>query len=206
MDAYGQNNRGQLWVQKVSALPTWSSADIGRVLLLTTSGDLYYASNIAWVKVGGAGFESGVKMYFYQNSAPVGWVIDATVTDALIGVKGGTSSYNIAGGNVAGTWTQPSHSHSGGAVDSHVLTVAELPPHEHGSQYDQRTPGSIDTVGGGSEIAGTPSGQFFPYWTYPTTQTGGGLGHTHTLSSIGTGATADTWRPKTAVGIIATKS
>lgn len=193
MDAYGQNNRGQLWVQKVSALPTWSSADIGRVLLLTTSGDFYYASNIAWVKVGGAGFESGVKMYFYQNSAPVGWVIDATVTDALIGVKGGTSSYNIAGGNVAGTWTQPSHSHSGGAVDSHVLTIDEIPSHNHSASGWQMSAGYA-----GSGIGNT--------YTTVTGYTGGGLGHTHTLSSIGTGATADTWRPKTAVGIIATKS
>jgi len=130
MDNYGQVNKGQLWVQTVAALPTWSSADIGRILLLTTTGDLYYSNNTGWSKVGGAGFESGVKMYFYMNAAPTGWVIDATVSDALIGVKGGTSHYNIAGGNVAGTWTQPTHTHTGTTAD-HVLTIAEIPSHYH---------------------------------------------------------------------------
>ena len=54
---------------------------------------------------------SGRKIYLYENTAPTGWTIEA-VTDAVLAVKGGSQAYNVTGGQLAGTWTQSSHSHS----------------------------------------------------------------------------------------------
>ena len=125
----------------------------------------------------GIDIPSGTKMYFYQAAAPVGWTIDNTVTDQLLAFKGGAQAYNVAGGtNGAGTWTQPNHTHTG-------------PSHTHTGTT------SVETlvVGGGSYGTGSNT-------------------HTHTFTSAasgtgatGGGATANTWRPDAAVGILATK-
>lgn len=56
---------------------------------------------------------TGTKMWFYQNTAPFGWVIDATPSDAVLAVKGGSNAYNVNGGVQAGTWSQPTHTHTG---------------------------------------------------------------------------------------------
>ncbi len=53
------------------------------------------------------------KMWFYQNVAPSGWVLDATPADALLAVRGGSGAYSGDGGTQAGTWTQPGHTHTG---------------------------------------------------------------------------------------------
>ena len=52
-----------------------------------------------------------MKVWFYLNVAPTGWAIDTSAADAILAVKGGTNAYNVAGGNQAGTWTQPNHWH-----------------------------------------------------------------------------------------------
>jgi hypothetical protein len=64
---------------------------------------------------------------------------------------------------------------STGGEESHTLTVNEIPAHHHNSQYDARTPASIDYTGTGSEIGGASVGGIT--WTFPTTDTGGGLPH-----------------------------
>lgn len=57
-------------------------------------------------------FAPGTKLFFWQDTAPTGWTIDATAADAILAVKGGSNAYNVAGGSQAGTWTQPDHIHS----------------------------------------------------------------------------------------------
>lgn len=58
---------------------------------------------------------SGRKVYLYENAAPTGWTI-VSVTDKVLAVKGGSQAYNVSGGNTAGTWSQPDHTHT---VQSH---------------------------------------------------------------------------------------
>ena len=87
------------------------------------------------------------------------------------------------------THTGPSHTHSGPshthgvgtfAAASHVLIIAEIPAHTH----------SYVGIGGGGE---TVSGDALPTDTLASGSTGGGLGHTHSVSGTsaagGTGAT-----------------
>lgn len=63
-----------------------------------------------------------------------------------------------------------------GGEEAHVLTNAEMPVHTHESQYDARTPGSIDYNGSGSEIGGMGT-----QYTYPTTPAGGGKAHNNMI-------------------------
>ena len=60
------------------------------------------------------------KQWVYRNDTTPGWVIDSTVTDRVIGLKGGTGDYNVAGGTQAGSW---SHTHSGGTVSGSTSTA-----------------------------------------------------------------------------------
>ena len=72
---------------------------------------IYHAARKDYVD--NAAIPSGTKMYFYQNTAPSGWVIDGAVTDILLSVKGGSQAYNVNGGTQAGVWAQPAHLHTG---------------------------------------------------------------------------------------------
>jgi hemolysin-activating ACP:hemolysin acyltransferase len=102
---------------------------------------------------------SGNKLWFYQNVAPTGWTIDATVEDTLIGVKDQSSGglgYDVNGGNEGGSWTPTTHRHTGGlhthtggshthgigshthaagthvhATSGHTLLESEIPSHTH---------------------------------------------------------------------------
>lgn len=154
-----------------------------------------------WFRRGGGGLEAGAKTWFYADSAPDGWTIDATVADALLALKGGSQAYNVDGGNLAGTWTQPNH----------TLTEAEIPAHDHGSagahthtayrQYAYVSAGSPANVGSGASV-GTVSES-----SATTTDTVDSDGaHTHT-SVGGSGAHnhGATYRPYACLGIVCSK-
>jgi len=164
---------------------------------------------------------AGSKMWFYQDSAPLGWTLDSTPSDSILAVKGG-STYNT-GGASAGSWivsgivtdsesshrhTGPSHKHTTAAVS---LTIAQMPAHTHklnssnwqngnGESGDQvRTNGTVNgitttSVGSGSAHTHGDTGY------QGTGNTGAGSAHSHTTSHVGG------WRPKANVGIICRKS
>ena len=100
-------------------------------------------------------FATGRKLYLYENTAPTGWSI-VGVADKVLAVKGGSKAYNVNGGNVSGTWTQPNHR----------LVTAEIPAHYH--TYSQYT-----ASGGVNGLGGTGGG------TKNTGSTGGGGNHYH---------------------------
>lgn len=94
----------------------------------TSSGDECLkrrnAANTAWLEI--LSGDINFKAWVYRNDTCEGWVIDATVTDRVLAVKGGANAYNVNGGNPAGTWTQPGH----------TLTAAEIPDHAHSGTVD----------------------------------------------------------------------
>ena len=49
--------------------------------------------------------DASQKMWVYRNNTCEGWLIDATVIDRVIALKGGSNAYNVNGGNIAGTFT-----------------------------------------------------------------------------------------------------
>jgi len=105
---------------------------------------------------GGDALPAGSKLYFYSNTAPSGWVIDGSVLDKVLSVRGG--NYGATGGNMVGTWALPEH----------TLILAEIPNHEHG--YNQVQIGGDSGLNSGGEsgpVAAT------------TGTAGGGGSHSH---------------------------
>jgi len=80
--------------------------------------------NTAWLAI--LHGDANQKMWVYRNDTCEGWVIDATVTDRVLAVKGGSNAYNVNGGVAAGTWTQPGH----------TLAATEIPDHAHSGTVD----------------------------------------------------------------------
>ena len=106
---------------------------------------------------------SGRAIYLYENVAPTGWTIVA-VPDAVLATKGGAQAYNVNGGNLAGSWTQPDH----------TLIVAEMPAHTHShiigdsaagitSVVGQNNAGNLDTSSTGGDGAHNHGIIYRPY-------------------------------------------
>jgi len=130
------------------------------------------------------------KAWFYQNTAPTGWTIDATPADALLAVKGGSQAYNANGGTQAGTWTQLE---SG----STTLTAAQsgLPAHTHPVTNIQNTITGVPAIFSGNDGSLGTQGSAT---VAANTAAAASAGHTHP-------APANTWRPLAQLGIICTK-
>jgi len=148
-------------------------------------------ANDAWLAV--LCGDASQKMYVYRNDTCEGWVIDATVTDRVLAVKGGSNAYNVNGGVNAGTWTQPGH----------TLTASEIPDHSHSGTTDSDAHTHNFDVGssGSFAIAATGTGVI-------TSATTDSYAHTHTFTTDTDGGGdgshnhGDTYRPAAAVGTL----
>lgn len=168
----------------------------GAVYTKVTGGntELYYKDSLGnIVQITSVGstraFPSGTTMTFLQAAPPVGWVqrndyndlMVRLVNDASGGARGG--SWNITGLN--------------GITDAHTLAVSEIPQHTH--NVTVAISPATNVAGGGTSVP-TSGG------TVLTTDggTGGGAGHTHTLTNslVGDGA----WRPAYANMCVGIKS
>lgn len=137
---------------------------------------------------------AGTKAWFYQDAAPTGWTIDSTPADALLAVKGGSQAFNAAGGTQQGTWTQPNHLHSTGDF---TLTENEMPAHTHSLSVTGNTASNTATYITHANTANN---------TLSATTGSAGTGAAHNHGNTGNSATANTWRPLSQLGIIATKN
>jgi hypothetical protein len=168
-------NKAFLYIKDASSKTElfWEDED-GNELQMTSGGAL------------AGGIPSGTKMLFYQDTAPTGWTINNTLDDKLLFVTKGSAAGGQTGGGAhsTGSWTI-----SGIAVDSHVLTTAEMPAHTHTVPHANSTSVGPYWPGSNAIVPGTTT----------SSSTGGGGGHTH-----GVTVTAG-WRPAAYCAIIATK-
>lgn len=128
-------------------------------------------------------FPSGTAMLFAQTAAPTGWTKSTTHNNKALRVVSGTAG---SGGATAFTTVFG----AGKTTGSHTLTTAEIPAHSHGVT----DPGHVHGVKTFLETGGTVSGQANSatgtdvFNTNSATtgitiqNTGGGGGHSHTLS------------------------
>jgi len=122
-------------------------------------------------------FASGTLMLFQQTSAPTGWTKETTHNNKALRVvtgsvsSGGASSFTTTFGTSKTT-------------DSHALSLAESPIHDHDLTLATRD---------GSSCANNPGGTYFSAGncigaggnrTGTTTSKGSGSGHTHNLSNF----------------------
>ena len=168
-------NDGQLFASQVSGNTELFYQDSsGRVVQLTNIGSV--SGPAAPI------IPAGTNMPFMQAAVPAGWTLRTDLNDQLIRVSSTT------GGGTGGSWTM-----SGVTIGSHVLTVAELPSHDHGLSTQQlvaTTAGTLVYALVAGTVAGLVSG----------TSVGGGAGHSHTVASDGT------WRPAYVDCVVGTKS
>jgi hypothetical protein len=118
--------------------------------------------------------DSNTILWMYLNTAPPGWKVSTTGADRVLGIAGGSLSYNVDGGNLAGSWTLPNH----------TLIINEIPSHTHGIRL-RGDHGSIDYKGNHRlPVEG------YSYNAYVMQPVGGGAAHNH----------GSTFRPAAAVG------
>jgi hypothetical protein len=136
----------------------------------------------------GSAIVTGTKAWFYQNTAPTGWTLDAT--PAVLAVKGGSNAYNTTGGTQAGTWAL-----SGINTTSVYLTAAQsgLPAHTH-TYTNNSSSGAV--AGGGTNCYHTPG----TMTTAANVAADSASTHNHQTTNT------DTWRPLAQIGIICTKN
>jgi hypothetical protein len=125
---------------------------------------------------------AGTAMVFVQAAAPTGWTKSATNNNKALRLVTGASG-GTAGGSVAFSTV-----FARTATDSHVLSVAEMPSHNHGGAtgangshdhtYSQPTPDTSNWQFGSDHYGISVAGG--------TTSTVGN--HTHTISSQGSGS------------------
>ena len=135
--------------------------------------------------------DANQKIWVYRNDVIEGMVIDDSVTDKVLAIKGGSNAYNVDGGNPGGTWTQPNHTHTG-------------PNHRHNMNSHTHTgttgePDTTLTVQGGT-------GALTVHHQHKHTVTTGEPSEAKTefsgTGATGGGATANTYRPAAAVGTL----
>jgi hypothetical protein len=141
------------------------------------------SANSAWLGVHYS--STAARWWVYANTAGDGWIVDSSVADRVLSVKGGSNAYNTAGGGGAGTWTYAG-STVGSNSTSHTHTV---PNHTH-------TFASIYVI---ADSTIDPGGQnvFYSQNASGSTVTGiASASHIHTISY------ANTWRPLASVGTL----
>jgi len=154
------------------------------------------------------------KMWVYVNAAGDGWVVDSSVTDKVLAIKGGTAAYNVAGASAGGTWTQPNHTHTG---PSHTHGVTAMGSHNHkwydsqGSSSDDKT---WDTNGNSVlfQLQGHTTDVTYlllqdgqnqgPEDSWTSNSTSSGTTDADGTAATGGSATAATWRPSASVGTL----
>lgn len=149
--------------------PTLPGASYGAIYTKTASGavELFYEdSDGTEVQLTSGGILSvipaGTKMWFYADAAPTGWTIDSTPSDALVGIKGG-STYTT-GGALAGTWTQThthtfTHTHTVGYTTSYQVYGNDL----YGNQLTTNQNHTHTTDSQSTATSGAPSQYLRPY-------------------------------------------
>lgn len=131
----------------------------------------------------------GTVMLFYQNAAPTGWTIDATLNDYALKIVNGS------GGVVTGS-VPYSTLFGRTATDSTTLTSNQIPSHQHfiastdtGATTQLTSAPTAPVAAGGAVFTGGTNVYYYVLaggvaaaaTIGPSSATGGGAGHTHAI-------------------------
>lgn len=95
----------------------------------------------------GQPFPAGTKMLFVQSAAPSGWTKDTDQNDKVLRIVSGTAG---SGGTLAFSTVFARM-----ASDPHVLTIAEMPRHDHPNGYPADTQTGLGYSAGGTAKVST---------------------------------------------------
>ena len=151
--------------------------------------------------------DASQKMWVYRNSAMTGWLIDSSVSDKVIALKGASGSTYETAGATAGSWTI-----SGLSNGSHTHSVTGAHVHQwHGRSADTSDAYSFNSGGGSTNLVRSSFARGQIQLQMPATSSAdyGLLGSFYTSSSGGSSTTGSTtssasqngsWRTAAAVG------
>lgn len=132
---------------------------------------------------------SGTRMLFQQTAAPTGWTKDTTHNDKALRVvsgtvgSGGTNAFSTLDATAVGTVS----SSISGSTASHILTVSQMPAHNHSGVVQQRedyNPTSGSTTQTPLGFGDTRSGSRASASPLTIDNTGGGGGHSHGVGTL----------------------
>ena len=132
-------------------------------------------------------FPAGTRMLFQQTAAPTGWTKDTTNDDKALRVvsgtagSGGTNALSSLDATAVGTVS----SSIAGATASHILTIAQMPAHNHTGTVALRT--NYESGVSGLSPIGNASANFVGNGTNPPltiNNSGGGGGHAHGVGTL----------------------
>ncbi|HBA84919.1 MAG TPA: hypothetical protein DCZ95_12565 [Verrucomicrobia bacterium] len=146
--------------------------------------------------------DANQKMWVYRNDTCEGWLVDSSVTDVALAIKGGAQAYNVNGGNIAGSWTV------GGMSHAHTHTG---PSHNH-QWYDLGASGDTSYNSAGAAESFTVVQKAYAQIVSSLDDDLAGLSKDYYTANAGTGNTGGvsasavasdaTWRPRAAVGTL----
>ena len=141
------------------------------------------------VTFGQVGFPVATRLWFYNALPPApNWTIVPNTGGNLLAVNDTVTKYyqesgpGIPAGPSCGTWQQ----------SDHILTIAELPAHNHNIRIFASDVESAE----GTRVSSTKKNSYNVVNSDAVQNTGGGGGHNH----------GNTWRPLANVGIIGEKA
>lgn len=141
--------------------------EAGNEVQLTTAGVIAETANTA--------LESNTRCLFQQASAPTLWTIDTTVNDYLLRLVDGSTQTFETVGSPGGDDAFTTAFSSSKAVESHVLSVDEMPAHTHTQRYrDINRDSGVSPTSDQSSSSNTDG--------FETLSTGGGSGHVHDIT------------------------
>ena len=141
------------------------------------------------IGVTGTVFTSGTRMLFQQTTAPTGWTKDSSRNNRALRIVNG--SVGDGGGNGFAEVLNSSVTTSGGAVQGHILSQAQVPSHYH---YAFRS-GNHGQLRNGSNMSsnnypGSGSGAGNLYESYNISASGS-VSNVGRTSSVGSGSSHD---------------
>ena len=145
---------------------------------------------------------SSTVLWMYLNTAPPGWKALSTGADMVLGIAGGSSDYNVNGGNpdTTNTWTIDGLSSAADATAGGT--------HAH-KWYDSKGANADDTSGAGQGFdTGSNKGGSYSHFavsvstgdTYPDEDMNTDTVANHSHSHSHTVSQDASWRPKASVG------
>ena len=137
----------------------------------TVTATSFSGDGSALTGISAGGFDAGTKAIFVQSAAPTGWTKDTSHNNKALRVVSGTVS---SGGSDGFTSTFG----TGKSTAGHVLTVAQMPSHNHGINIATSTSGSQNVMKYNQDTSATGGNN------YNTKSTGGNQAHSHGLSNF----------------------
>ena len=178
----------------------------GQIYRNTTYSNWRGYTGAAWVgmMVG----DASQKMWVYRDSAMTGWVVDSSVTDKVLSIKGG-STYTT-GAATAGSWTISglAHTHGAGTLSGgthyhkwyNFIALTTEAQDGQGNIFGEGSPGMSTSYGLLTNVAVTAEDE------YPKNPTQDHYTDSKTTTISGStasgGGSDGTWRPAAATGTL----